>query len=544
MQSLLTSQLLTDLLLKISEGEREIEILRQILCEQDDFEPYAAFKRIDRSSTGFLSASDFLHFLSENEIFHLEQHASTFVKRYDIDDDSRLKYSEFLSIVLPANNPTLRAKVAQRPSYRVKQDQTLPYQAEFPLTKVIDKEISFYTVLDSYKKTLYQNPGFSYYEAFRSLDIGHIGRLSLSSFRDFLKTQDVFAADEDLKALMRRLDKDNDGFISFEEFVESIKPHDQTSPIKSSPPRDFTGTRNRLKSPLRAAPTREEPAKYVSQSLRKEPINRLHSPLRGITGGATTTTMARSLASADKGILSPTRRKYSKYAAKEYSRRAREIIEGPSIMQRITSPERKREENIGSRVAAISEQKRSAGIYTSGKKKEEVHNENLEGTIRTLSPELKKFAEEKKTVEEGSKTTTFAQEKEIMDYLKQVVNLEKEIEAIKKELDEREDFSLLELFKTFDKNHKGFVTEFQIEEGMKSLGVYPTKDELYLFIRRFDKENLDQLKFIDFGMVFEPKVYGGEEIKANKRGGTGQVIFEKELRERDFLTVVKKDFFN
>ncbi len=139
MQSLRTSQLLTDLLLKISEGEREIEILRQILCEQDDFEPYAAFKRIDRSSTGFLGVFDFIHFLSANEIFHLEEHVKTFVKRYDVDDDSRLKYSEFLSIVLPANNPTLRAKVAQRPSYRVKQDETLPYQAEFPLTKVIDK---------------------------------------------------------------------------------------------------------------------------------------------------------------------------------------------------------------------------------------------------------------------------------------------------------------------------------------------------------------------------------------------------------------------
>jgi len=392
------------------------------------------------------------------------------------------------------------------------------------------REISFYTVLDSYKKTLYTNPGFSYYEAFRSLDIGHIGRLSLSSFRDFLKTQDVFAADEDLKALMRRLDKDNDGFVSFEEFVESIKPHDRNSPIKSSPPRDLTGTRNRLKSPLRTAPTHQEEipqAKYVSQSLRKEPINRLHSPLKGIGTTTTSTTMARSLASADKGILSPTREKYSRDAAKEYSRRAWEIITAPSIGQRLASPERIREENIGRRVAAISEQKRSAGIYTSGRKKERTGEENLEGTIRTLSPELKKFAEEKKTNDQGKEVSasklTFEQEKEIMDYFKQLVHLEKEIEAIKQELDEREDFSLLELFKIFDKNHKGFVTEFQIEEGMKSFGVYPTKDELYLFIRRFDKENIDQLKFIDFGTVFEPKVYGGEEIKANKRGGTGQV---------------------
>ncbi len=38
-----------ELLLRISEEEREIEVIRQVLCEQSEFEPYAAFIRIDRN---------------------------------------------------------------------------------------------------------------------------------------------------------------------------------------------------------------------------------------------------------------------------------------------------------------------------------------------------------------------------------------------------------------------------------------------------------------------------------------------------------------
>ena len=48
-----------DILVYTAEQEIGIEKLRQILAAMRDFEPYTAFKRIDRSNEGFIGAEDF-----------------------------------------------------------------------------------------------------------------------------------------------------------------------------------------------------------------------------------------------------------------------------------------------------------------------------------------------------------------------------------------------------------------------------------------------------------------------------------------------------
>jgi len=46
---------LKELFVYVAEEELHIEKLRQVLCENQEFEPYTAFKRIDRESTGLLN---------------------------------------------------------------------------------------------------------------------------------------------------------------------------------------------------------------------------------------------------------------------------------------------------------------------------------------------------------------------------------------------------------------------------------------------------------------------------------------------------------
>jgi len=47
---------LATLLLTYCEEEHQVESQRIKLCEEDDFEPYAAFSRIDRLNQGFITA--------------------------------------------------------------------------------------------------------------------------------------------------------------------------------------------------------------------------------------------------------------------------------------------------------------------------------------------------------------------------------------------------------------------------------------------------------------------------------------------------------
>lgn len=139
MMSYSTRHKLAQFLLELNEGERQIEIIRQILCEQEQFEPYAAFKRIDRLERGYLTARDLVHFLEDNKILHNEKNCSLFIQRYDQDGDGRLVYSEFLTAVITLDNQILRTVATQRPNYEVRPDEYLAYDVEYALTKLIDR---------------------------------------------------------------------------------------------------------------------------------------------------------------------------------------------------------------------------------------------------------------------------------------------------------------------------------------------------------------------------------------------------------------------
>ncbi len=91
---------LCDLLIAVGEEEKNLEVLRQILSEQQAFEPYAAFKRIDRGKSGHLTITNIGRFLSENGLEVNEKLISAFVKFHDTDDDLKLSYPEYLRQML------------------------------------------------------------------------------------------------------------------------------------------------------------------------------------------------------------------------------------------------------------------------------------------------------------------------------------------------------------------------------------------------------------------------------------------------------------
>ena len=130
---------LSDLLIAVADFERQVEIVRQILCEQKEFEPYAAFKRIDRQRKGFLTGADIQKFLADNHSHYSEKQAENLINSYDYDEDGRLNYSEFLHSVLPMDNPALRAVTTQRPVYIIGSGENLPYDVEYSLTKLFDR---------------------------------------------------------------------------------------------------------------------------------------------------------------------------------------------------------------------------------------------------------------------------------------------------------------------------------------------------------------------------------------------------------------------
>lgn len=46
----------------------------------------------------------------------------------------------------------------------------------------------------------------------------------------------------------------------------------------------------------------------------------------------------------------------------------------------------------------------------------------------------------------------------------------------------------MDAFKIFENKGRGYITKLELESGLNNIGIYPSKDELYLFFKRFDKD--------------------------------------------------------
>ena len=84
--------------------------MRQILAAIRDFEPYTAFKRIDRNGSGFIGAEELCQFERENGYREISPEDFIFLINYfDLDNDNKLNYHDFLQVLLPCDNPFLRS---------------------------------------------------------------------------------------------------------------------------------------------------------------------------------------------------------------------------------------------------------------------------------------------------------------------------------------------------------------------------------------------------------------------------------------------------
>jgi len=72
------------------------------------------------------------------------------------------------------------------------------------------------------------------------------------------------------------------------------------------------------------------------------------------------------------------------------------------------------------------------------------------------------------------------EEEHLVRALKQQIINDREIEEIKKQLALKNDFNLLDAFREFDSTGKGFISRLDLELALNDIGIFPSRDELYL----------------------------------------------------------------
>jgi Ca2+-binding EF-hand superfamily protein len=68
----------------------------------------------------------------------------------------------------------------------------------------------------------------------------------------------------------------------------------------------------------------------------------------------------------------------------------------------------------------------------------------------------------------------------------------------------KSDFNLYDAFNIFDSGRVGNITIHDIREGLNQIGVYPTAEEVELFMTRYDRTKDRRLTFSEFSDAFLP----------------------------------------
>lgn len=92
-----------------------------------------------------------------------------------------------------------------------------------------------------------------------------------------------------------------------------------------------------------------------------------------------------------------------------------------------------------------------------------------------------------------------------MRAFKEQISLEKELEDAKVKLVKTSDFNLMDGFQMIDADSKGWVTAPELYDVLASYGLLVHKDDLNLFVRRYDKDSDGRLRYSDFCDAFTPK---------------------------------------
>ncbi|MCQ2819087.1 MAG: EF-hand domain-containing protein [archaeon] len=192
------------LLLAISEGERSVEISRQVLSDNFDFDPFQVFNFLDPERKNTVDALNIVEFLRSKGIFASNEEAQMAILFYDQNGDGVLSYSEFLSLVQSDKSLQGRSNYSSP-------DGELSFNVDYSLGKLMEKEILNSRTILRLLNELRLRVDFNLHDIYHLLK-GYTC-ITMDGIKNFFDSLNASYLESDLKAILKRLDFNRDGRI-------------------------------------------------------------------------------------------------------------------------------------------------------------------------------------------------------------------------------------------------------------------------------------------------------------------------------------------
>jgi Ca2+-binding EF-hand superfamily protein len=208
------------------ELDKELEQAKNKLALQEDFNLFDAFRFFDQTEKGYVTKFDVKEGMNDFHVFPSTNELYLIMKKYNKDADGLLKYNEFCEILKSKEAGYALLLTERKPSYVDREDLSdvfKSYTVEL-IKRVFNKAIENEFHSEKIRQRLNRRPLFDHFEAFEALDKNKNGFISKDEFRELLADHGFYATQKELKGLMERYDANEDGKVSYTEFVREITP--------------------------------------------------------------------------------------------------------------------------------------------------------------------------------------------------------------------------------------------------------------------------------------------------------------------------------
>jgi len=212
----------TELLKTLSQDENLVENRRQDLSSHLDFEPKKAFALIDNDDDGYITANEVQTFLLENKIDADLREIQDLIYDYDSNNDGRLGLEEFCQLTLPSTNPYLRSAAERRRfSYSYRANDPLPASCVDLLLRLFEKELALQRNRNRERDILASSPDYQKVRLFDAMTFGR-REASVPDMIYFLERNGFYPRQQDIEAILRRVDHSGDQYIGYDEFCDLV----------------------------------------------------------------------------------------------------------------------------------------------------------------------------------------------------------------------------------------------------------------------------------------------------------------------------------
>jgi Ca2+-binding EF-hand superfamily protein len=210
--------------------DRELETLKNDLALRNDFNILDAFRFFDIDARGYITKNELKDGFNEFDIFPTSNELYLIMRKFDTDNDGLLRFPEFSEIFNPKQGEYSNILNDRKPSYldSSKLNLIFSYETRRGIKGVMEMTLSNEILSEDLRQKIARRPFFNIYEAFKTLDKNDKGYIDVSEFRELLVDHGVYASSKELMNLIQRYDKNQDGKVSYYDFVQELTPKSPT----------------------------------------------------------------------------------------------------------------------------------------------------------------------------------------------------------------------------------------------------------------------------------------------------------------------------